>query len=123
MQDFAYLFHDSAASWLAGRGDARFNRYERFYRDARTAAADAFDLETSNEQYIEHCNRGSHFVVSLLNTDAFRQLMLFLALLYGGSLVVPALARAQPTVTGLILVSGFIALRVMHRRRRRVAHN
>jgi hypothetical protein len=121
MQDFAYLFNDSTASWLAGRGDARFSRYERFYRTARAAAADAFDLEVSNERYTHLCQRGSHFVVSVLNTSAFRQLMLFLVLLYGGSLIVPVLARVQPIATGAILASIFVALRVMHRQQRKVA--
>src|ERR1700761_2194534 len=113
MQDFAYLFNDSVASWLAGRGDGRFSRYERFYRVARAAAADAFDLEASNEQYTQLCQRSSRFVVSVLNTNAFRQLMLFLVLLYGGSLIVPVLARVQPIATGAILAAIFVALRVM----------
>jgi len=121
MEDFAYLFTDSAASWLAGRGDARFDRYDRFYRSARAAAAGAFDLEAANEQYADLCRRGSHFIVAILNTDAFKNLMLFLALLYGGSLVVPVMAQVQPKATGLFLAAGFIALRVMHRRRRKAA--
>lgn len=121
MQDFAYLFSDSAASWLAGRGDARFTRYERYYRSARTAAPAAFDLEASNERYAAINQGGSHFLVAVLNSSAFKNLLLFLILLYGGSLVVPVMARIQPTATGLFLAAGFVAMRVMHRRQRKAA--
>jgi hypothetical protein len=121
MQDFAYLFPDSAASWLAGRGDARFTRYERYYRLARTAAPSAFDLEASNERYAAINQRGSHILVAILNSSAFKNLILFLVLLYGGSLLVPVMARIQPVATGLFLAAGFVALRVMDRRQRKAA--
>jgi hypothetical protein len=121
MQDFAYLFSDSAASWLAGRGDARFKRYERYYRSARTATPDAFDLEASNERYAAINKRGSPFLVTVLNSSAFKNLILFLVLLYGGSLVVPVMARIQPTATGLFLAACFVAMRVIHRRHRKAA--
>ena len=42
MQDFAYLFGDSAAAWLRGRGDARFPHYERHYRVERQAMPETF---------------------------------------------------------------------------------
>jgi hypothetical protein len=121
MQDFAYLFSDSAASWLVGRGDARFTRYERYYRSELAAAPNAFDLETSNERYAAINKRGSHFLVAVLNSSAFKNLILFLVLLYGGALVVPVMARIQPTATGLFLAAGFVAMRVMHRRQRKAA--
>jgi hypothetical protein len=119
MQDFAYLFSDSAASWLDGRGDVRFVRYERYYRSSRAAAPDTFDLEVSNERYAKSNKRQSHVVVAVLNSSAFKSLALFLILLYGGSLVVPVMAKIEPKATGLFLAAGFVAMRVMHRRQRK----
>lgn len=59
MEDFAYLCADSNAAWLAGRGDGRYERYERFYHAQRATHADGFDLEQINEQYGESAGRRS----------------------------------------------------------------
>ena len=85
MQDFAHLFSDSAAAWLQGRGDARFRRYERYYRADRFAAQDAgsFDLQRSNEQYASRCRRKGGSLVAVLESNAFKHLVTFLAILWG----------------------------------------
>src|ERR1700675_4429628 len=104
MDDFAYLFRDSASSWLAGRGDTRFPQYERFYRASRAAAIEAFDLQTSNEEYSLQCREKSRWGYKALNFPASKQVMFFLILLYGGEVLVPPLAKMQPVPTGAVLV-------------------
>jgi hypothetical protein len=121
MTDFAYLFHDSAASWLEGRGDGRFVRYERFYRQAKIAAADKFDLEVSNEEYSGLCQNKLHWVLGVLDSNAFKHFAMAMALIYGGSLLVPAIARLAPVATGFVLIGGFVALRVMRRRQKKTS--
>jgi hypothetical protein len=120
MQDFAYLFSDSAAAWLRGRGDARFQQYERFYRAGRSSAhgADGFDLERSNEQYTSLCRRSGNRLVQILDSRRFRSLMLFLMILWGGSLLLPTVGKSQPAAFGLVLCAVFVARRVMARRGR-----
>lgn len=85
MQDFAYLFSDSVAAWLNGRGDARFQRYERHYRIERAAANDAsaFNLERSNEQYATRCRRTKFSPVSILDSKPGKSLIVFLIILWG----------------------------------------
>lgn len=114
MQDFAYLFSDSVAAWLRGRGDARFQRYERHYRAGRSAAQgpDGFDLERSNEQYASICRRSGNRLVQILDSKAFRSLMLFLTILWGGSLLLPTVGKSQPVAAGVVLCALFVAMRV-----------
>ena len=114
MRDFAYLFKDSAASWLDGRGDARFQRYERFYRASRAAAPSLaeFDLETSNEQYTTICRRTHSRVVEALDSKAFKHLALSLTLLWGGSSLLPVVGHSEPVATGAVLLGAFMILRV-----------
>jgi hypothetical protein len=114
MQDFAYLFSDSVAAWLRGRGDARFQRYERHYRAGRSAAqgTDGFDLERSNEQYASICRRSGNRLVQILDSKAFRSLTLFLTILWGGSLLLPTVGKSQPVAASVVLCALFVAMRV-----------
>src|SRR6266702_3741085 len=113
MQDFAYLFSDSAAAWLRGRGDARIQQYERFYRAGRASAhgADGFDLEGSNEQYASFCRRSGNRLVQILDSKRFRSLMLFLVILWGGSLLLPTVGKSQPAAFGVVLCAVFVTMR------------
>jgi hypothetical protein len=114
MQDFAYLFSDSAAAWLRGRGDARFRHYERYYRADRLAAqgAGSFDLQRSNEQYALRCRRKGGFLGAVLDSRAFNYLMSFLAILWGGSLLLLTVGKSQPVAAGVVLSGLFIVMRM-----------
>jgi hypothetical protein len=114
MQDFAYLFGDSAASWLEGRGDARFRRYERYHRAARAAVDtnDDFDLEASNTIYESQCRESNSVVVQVLDSKAFKTIIIFFAILWGGSLLLPTLGRVAPVATGVTMCGLFISLRM-----------
>lgn len=117
MQDFAYLFSDSVAAWLRGHGDARFQQYERFYRSGRASAhgADGFDLERSNELYASLCRRSGNRLVQILDSKRFRSLVLFLVILWGGSLLLPTVGKSQPAALGVVLCALFVAMRVRAR--------
>jgi hypothetical protein len=114
MEDFAYLFPDSAASWLDGRGDMRFRRYESFHRNARASAdrALAFDLERFNEQYALTCSRAQGRLLAILDSRAFTRLMIGLVLLWGGSNLLLTVGHAQPIPTAIILVGLLIGSRI-----------
>jgi hypothetical protein len=114
MHDFAYLFPDSAASWLNGRGDARFHRYERFYRESRAAAASAaeFDLEASNERYATMCRPARSRIAEMLDSKLFKQIALSLTLLWISSSLLPTVGHSEPVATGAVLVGAFVFLRV-----------
>jgi hypothetical protein len=118
MQDFSHLFSDSVAAYLRGRGDSRFHRYERHYRADRSAAPDAasFDLERTNEQYAQRCRHENSRLVAILDSKAFRQLAIFLAILWGGSLLLPTIGKSQPIAAGVVLLGIFIALRIKRRK-------
>lgn len=121
MQDFAYLFSDSVAAWLNGRGDARFQRYERHYRIERAAANDAsaFNLERSNEQYATRCRRTKFSPVSILDSKPGKSLIVFLIILWGGSLLLPTVGKNQPVAAGIVLCALFVGIRVKRWRGRR----
>lgn len=120
MHDFAYLFRDSATSWLDGRGDARFHRYERFYRASRAAAPSPseFDLETSNEEYVTTCRRTRGRVVEILDSKIFKRVALALTLIWIGSSLLPIAGQSEPIATGAVLVGLFLFLRVKRSRGR-----
>jgi hypothetical protein len=120
MQDFAHLFSDSVAAWLRGRGDARFVRYERHYRAERSAAKDAtsFDLEKSNEVYAARCRHSSGRLALVLQSKTFRHLMVFLTMVWAGSLLVPIIGASQPVLVAIMLAALFIAIRVKRWRER-----
>jgi predicted outer membrane lipoprotein len=119
MVDFAYLFSDSAASWLQGHGDGRFARYEQFYRRAKAAAAETFDLEISNEEYPLYLQSRAPWLIGVLNSAAFRYLVIVLIFTYAGALFVPRIAQLAPIPTGVILACAFVAIRVKRRRQKR----
>ncbi|TCK32490.1 hypothetical protein B0G84_8295 [Paraburkholderia sp. BL8N3] len=120
MQDFAYLFRDSVAAWLQGRGDARFQRYERHYRADLVMAPShqPFDLETSNRRYAERCRHSPSGLVAVLDSKAFKQLSMFMVLLWGGSLLLPTVGKSQPIAAGALLCALFVGLRVRNWRGR-----
>ena len=114
MHDFAYLFRDSVASWLDGRGDARFHSYEKFYRSSRAAAIDGrqFDLEASNDRYATTCTQGRSRVMAILESRAFKHVALSITLLWIGSSLLPIVGHSEPFATGAVLVGVFMLLRV-----------
>lgn len=118
MQDFSHLFSDSVAAWLRGRGDFRFQRYERHYRADRSAAPDveSFDLERTNEQYAQRCRHENSRLVAILDSQRFKHLALFLMILWGGSLLLPTIGKSQPVAAAIVLIGIFIALRMNRRK-------
>jgi hypothetical protein len=120
MQDFAYLFSDSAAAWLEGRGDARFQRYERHYRAARATAQsqEAFDLEQSNNRFAQRFGSGRLRFAAVSKSKAFGALATFLILLWGGTALLSSVGATQPVAVAAVLGVVFIALRVKHFRAR-----
>ncbi|WP_176060323.1 hypothetical protein [Paraburkholderia sp. BCC1876] len=121
MEDFDYLVDDSNAAWLDGRGDGRFQRYENFYQDARVQQTAEFNLETVNEEYAKAGGRSASRLVSMVNSPLFAQLLIAILAVFIASRAVPVLAQKVPFVTGGLLVTAFVALRVFHRRRRKKA--
>ncbi|TCK33432.1 hypothetical protein B0G84_7652 [Paraburkholderia sp. BL8N3] len=119
MEDFDYLARESNAAWLDGRGDGRFERYERFYQSERAANATGFDLEKANEGYVEWTSTQPSHLLSLLSAPWVGRVAVALFALYMGTRVVPQLAKAGPVVTGIGLIIAFVGLRVFHRRRRK----
>jgi hypothetical protein len=113
MQDFAYLFSDSAAAWLRGQGDGRFQRYDRYYRNDRASAvrADAFDLEKSNELFSVRSRTAQGRVFAAWNSKPFGALATFLTLLWGGSLMLQRIGPSQPLASGVIICVAYAGLR------------
>ena len=120
MQDFAYLFPDSVAAWLEGRGDARFQRYERHYREDRATAKsqEAFDLEQSNNRFAQRFGSGRRQFAAVSKSKAFGALATFLILLWGGTALLSSVGATQPVAVAAVLGVVFIALRVKHVRAR-----
>ncbi|MDR5832403.1 hypothetical protein P9250_31635 [Caballeronia sp. LP006] len=120
MQDFAYLFPDSVAAWLEGRGDARFQRYERHYRADRATvqSQDAFDLEQSNVRFAQRFGSGRRQFAAVSKSKAFGALANLLILLWGGSALLSSVGATQPVAVAAVLGVVFIALRVKHFRAR-----
>ncbi|MFM0051588.1 hypothetical protein [Caballeronia grimmiae] len=120
MQDFAYLFPDSVAAWLEGRGDARFQRYEKHYRADRATvqSLDAFDLEQSNVRFAQRFGSGRRQFAAVSKSKAIGALATFLILLWGGSALLSSVGATQPVAVAAVLGVVFIALRVKHFRAR-----
>jgi hypothetical protein len=116
MQDFAYLFPDSVAAWLDGRGDARFQRYEKHYRADRATAQsyEAFNLERSNARFAQRFGSVTLPLAGVPKSKAFGALATFLILLCGGTLLLSSVGATQPIVVGVVLGVVFVALRVRH---------
>ncbi|KAK45368.1 hypothetical protein BG58_18080 [Caballeronia jiangsuensis] len=120
MQDFAYLFPDSVAAWLEGRGDARFQRYERHYRADRATAQsqEAFDLEQSNVRFAQRFGSGRRQFAAVSKSKAFGALATFLILLWGGTALLSSVGATQPVAVAAVLGVVFVALRVKNFRAR-----
>jgi hypothetical protein len=120
MQDIAYLFPDSAAAWLEGRGDARFQRYERHYRADRATvqSQEAFDLEQSNIRFAQRFGSSRRQFAAASKSKAFGALATFLILLWGGTLLLSSVGATQPVAVAAVLGVVFVALRVKHFRAR-----
>ncbi|GJH17446.1 hypothetical protein CBA19CS22_12910 [Caballeronia novacaledonica] len=120
MQDFAYLFPDSVAAWLEGRGDARFQRYERHYRADRATAQpnEAFDLERSNVRFAQQFGSGRRQFAAVSKSKAFGALATFLSLLWGGTALLSSVGATQPVAVAAVLGVVFVALRVKYFRAR-----
>ncbi|MDR5883754.1 hypothetical protein [Caballeronia sp. LZ032] len=120
MQDFAYLFPDSAAAWLEGRGDARFQRYERHYRADRATvqSQEAFDLEQSNIRFAQRFGSGRRQFAAVSKSKAFGALATFLILFWGGTLLLSSVGATRPVAVAAVFGAVFVALRVKHFRAR-----
>jgi hypothetical protein len=119
MEDFDYLATDSNAAWLGGRGDGRFERYERFYHSERAQQAEQFDLEKANEGYGEWASRQPARMLAVISGPWFGRVIVAFFAVYMGSRLVPALASKLPVATGAMLAFAFVGLRVFHWKRRK----
>ncbi|MGU7771766.1 hypothetical protein ACV229_16545 [Burkholderia sp. MR1-5-21] len=117
MEDFAYLCTESNAAWLSGRGDGRFERYERFYQEERARLADGFDLEQVNEAYVGWAARRASPFLALLCAPWMGKVAIALFCLYVAGRLVPVMSAQAPGATGVALVTAFVGLRIVHRRR------
>lgn len=119
MEDLDYLAPESNAAWLDGSGDGRFERYERFYREERSRQAQGFDLEKTNEEYVEWASSQPGRLLSIMSAPWFGRVLVAFLSVYMGTRLVPTLASSLPVATGGLLVIIFIGLRVFHSRRRK----
>lgn len=119
MDDLAYLVAESNAAWLDGRGDGRFERYERFYQSQRETQAETFELEQVNEAYPEWVGAQPPPVLGLLARPWFGKVLVALTCMYVGAQVVPAVSTAIPYKSTALLGVAFVGLRIFHRKRRR----
>jgi hypothetical protein len=120
MQDFAYLFPDSVAAWLEGRGDERFRRYEKHYRADRATAQpnEAFDLERSNVRFAQQFGSGRRQFAAVSKSKAFGALATFLILLWGGTALLSSVGATQPIAVAAVLGVVLVAVRVKNFRAR-----
>jgi hypothetical protein len=119
MQDYDYLARESNAAWLAGGGDGRFDRYEKFYQSERIQQAAEFNLEKVNEEYGNWSAMQPSRFLSMLSAPWFGRVAIAIFCLYMSCRLVPGFAKAMPEATGAALVAVFIGLRIFHRRRRK----
>ena len=121
MDDLAWMVRDSASAWLHGYDDGRFAGYESFYRNARRAAPDGFDLEKLNEEYAQWVAERPGRVIALLNRPIVARALIAFTAVWVAAQALPHLADAAPKSTAGLLVAAFIALRVFHRKRHKHA--
>ena len=120
MDDFSYLFRDSATAWLHDHDDGRFARYEQFYATERQRYAAKFDLESTNEAYAKWTAVRPSHLLSVLGSPVFARLIIALFAAWIAARTVPVAAAAMPAATGGALLVAFVSLRVFHWKRRRV---
>ncbi|MCX5544663.1 hypothetical protein M3A49_35250 [Paraburkholderia sp. CNPSo 3076] len=121
MDDLAWMVRDSTSAWLRGYDDGRFAGYESFYRNARHAAPEGFDLEKLNEEYAQWVTERPGKVIVLLNRPIVAQALIAFTAVWIAAQALPHLAGAAPKSTAGLLVAAFIGLRVFHRKRRKRA--
>ncbi|WP_175035421.1 hypothetical protein [Burkholderia lata] len=119
MDDLAYLVSESNAAWLDGRGDGRFERYERFYQSERERQAETFELEQVNDAYPEWVGSQPPRVLGMLSRPWFGKVLVAFTCMYVGTQAVPAMSSAIPYKSTVLLGVAFVGLRVFHWRRRR----
>ena len=119
MDDLAWMARDSASAWLRGYGDLRFDRYESFYREARTADGSAGDLEQINEEYGQWVNERPGRLVHLLNRPVIGRALVGFFAVWIAAQAVPHAAGLAPKSTAVLLVVAFVGLRVFRRKRRK----
>ncbi|AOJ10098.1 hypothetical protein [Burkholderia mayonis] len=119
MDDLAYLVAESNAAWLDGRGDGRFERYERFYQSEREKHGEAFELERINDAYPDWVGGQPPPVLGMLAKPWFGKVLVALTCMYVGAQVVPAVSSAIPYKSTVLLGVAFVGLRVFHWKRRR----
>lgn len=119
MEDYAYLFNDSAAAWLQGRGDARFVDYERYYQSAHRASPSTLDLEDLNDHYAVVARSVPPKWLRTLGHPAFGKTVIALFAVWCAGQIVPSLALVSPNATGVGLIIALIGMRIYHRTRRR----
>ncbi|MBN3776566.1 hypothetical protein G3O06_03175 [Burkholderia sp. Ac-20345] len=119
MDDFAYLVADSNAAWLNGRGDGRFERYERFYQARRETQMESFELEQINDAYPDWVGSQPPAWLGLLVKPWVGKVLVALTCMYVGAQVVPAVSTAIPYKSTVLLGVAFVALRIFHWKRRR----
>ncbi|MCA7954255.1 hypothetical protein LGM43_28710 [Burkholderia seminalis] len=115
----AYLVAESNAARHDGRGDGRYEQYERFYRSGREKQAGTFELERVNEAYPEWVGSQPPRVLGMLARPRFGKVLVALTCVYVSAQVVPAVSLAMPYKSTLLLGSVFVGSRVFHRKRRR----
>ena len=118
MDDFAYLFRDSAHAWLVGNGDRRFATYEAYYQSARASAGAEFDLEFCNEQFVNGGQRKVFRIARFISHPSVAKFGMACAVIWCAGKIVPAMALQNAKGTGLALAAAFFALRIFHRKRR-----
>ncbi|HEM7888280.1 MULTISPECIES: hypothetical protein [Burkholderia] len=120
MDDLAYLVAESNAAWLEGRGDGRFERYERFYQAQRETRAESFELEQINEAYPDWVGSQPPPVLGMLARPWFGKVLVALTCMYVGTAAVPVVSTAIPYKSTALLGVAFIGLRIFHWKRRKL---
>ncbi|MGG2041498.1 hypothetical protein [Burkholderia gladioli] len=119
MDDLAYLVAESNAAWLDGRGDGRFERYERFYQVERQRQAETFELELANEAYPSWVGSQPSRALAMSTKPWFGKVLVALTCMYVGAQVVPVVSSAMPYKSTMLLGAIFLGLRMFHWKRRR----
>ena len=87
-----------------------------FVRKMQGKSQAALIEASDHEQYVVKCRRKGGRLFAVLDSKAFKHLVPFLAILWGGSLLLPTVGQLQPVAAGVVLVVTFIAIRIKRRR-------